>query len=243
MVTWTYREGNAASLFGFTARPMDTSPMDTSMVVPVFYVAFGPSMDHEVLVTSRIKEPHDLGADHESAVADGPGRTGRVVSAAALVLAVSCFASGTSRISFTQLFGLGTGLAVLIEAVAVRGVLVPAAMRLLGRAAWHAPRVLRGRTGGSASARAAPRRPPRRRPGRRRQGPRPPRPPRRSGRRAPGTRDGPPARRRTRPTAGRPRHGRARRRSRPREEGRAGGRPTRGRASGRGQHAARVTTS
>jgi RND superfamily putative drug exporter len=96
-----------------------------------------------VFVTSRIKELHDQGADNETAVADGLGHTGRIVSAAAFLLAVSFFAFGTAKISFMQMFGLGSGLAVLIDALAVRGVLVPAAMRLLGRSAWYAPGFLR----------------------------------------------------------------------------------------------------
>ncbi|KAB8167145.1 MMPL family transporter [Streptomyces sp. 3MP-14] len=157
VVTWMYQEGNLAGLFGFTAQPMDTA-----MVVLMFCVAFGLSMDYEVFVTSRIKELHDAGEDNRSAVVGGLGHTGRIVSAAALVLAVSFFAFGTSRISFMQMFGIGTGLAILVDAVAIRGVLVPAAMRLLGRHAWYAPRALRGlhgrfglREGGPEAAAAA----------------------------------------------------------------------------------------
>ncbi|WP_062212524.1 MMPL family transporter [Streptomyces sp. NBRC 109706] len=144
-VTWIYQDGNLASLLGFTPQPMDST-----MVVLMFCIAFGLSMDYEVFVTSRIKELHDLGADNEAAVTGGLGHTGRVVSAAACLLAVSFFAFVTSGISFMQMFGLGTGLAILIDAVAIRGVLVPAAMRLLGRSAWYAPAALRrlhGRVG------------------------------------------------------------------------------------------------
>lgn len=138
VMTWIFQDGNLSSLLGFTAQPMDVS-----MTVLMFCVAFGLSMDYEVFVTSRIKELHDLGEDNESAVSNGLGHTGRIVSAAALLLAVSFFAFGTAELSFLQLFGLGAGLAILIDAVAVRGVLVPAAMRLLGRSAWYAPRSLR----------------------------------------------------------------------------------------------------
>ncbi|MEU0991554.1 MMPL family transporter [Streptomyces sp. NPDC005953] len=138
VMTWIFQDGNLSSLLGFTAQPMDVS-----MTVLMFCVAFGLSMDYEVFVTSRIKELHDLGEDNESAVANGLGHTGRIVSAAAVLLAVSFFAFGTAKLSFLQLFGLGAGLAILIDAVAVRGVLVPAAMRLLGRSAWYAPRFLR----------------------------------------------------------------------------------------------------
>ncbi|MFC9946280.1 MMPL family transporter [Streptomyces pratensis] len=138
VMTWIFQEGNLSGLLGFTAQPMETS-----MFVLMLVVAFGLSMDYEVFVTSRIKELHDLGQDNESAVVNGLGHTGRIVSAAAVLLAVSFFAFGTAQISFMQLFGLGSGLAILIDAIAVRGVLVPAGMRLLGRSAWYAPAALR----------------------------------------------------------------------------------------------------
>ena len=139
VVTWIFQDGHLASLFGVTAQPMETS-----MTVLMVCIAFGLSMDYEVFVTSRIKELHDQGADTETAVTDGLGHTGRIVTAAACLLAVSFFAFVTSQVSFMQMFGLGAGLAILIDAVAVRGVLVPAAMRLLGRSAWYAPGFLRG---------------------------------------------------------------------------------------------------
>ncbi|MFD7702764.1 MMPL family transporter [Streptomyces caelestis] len=138
VMTWIFQDGNLSSLLGFTAQPMEVA-----MTVLMFCIAFGLSMDYEVFVTSRIKELHDAGEDNESAVADGLGHTGRIVSAAACLLAVSFFAFGTSKIGFMQMFGLGSGLAILIDAIAVRGVLVPAAMRLLGRSAWYAPSPLR----------------------------------------------------------------------------------------------------
>ncbi|MGW4735093.1 MMPL family transporter [Streptomyces shenzhenensis] len=138
VMTWIFQDGNLSSALGFTAQPMVVS-----MTVLMFCIAFGLSMDYEVFVTSRIKELHDHGADNETAVVNGLGHTGRIVSAAAFLLAVSFFAFGTAQISFMQMFGLGSGLAVLLDAIAVRGVLVPAAMRLLGRTAWYAPGFLR----------------------------------------------------------------------------------------------------
>ncbi|MEU6819452.1 MMPL family transporter [Streptomyces atriruber] len=138
VMTWIFQDGHLSGVLGFTAQPMETS-----MTVLMFCVAFGLSMDYEVFVTSRIKELHELGEDNESAVVGGLGHTGRIVSAAAALIAVSFFAFGTAEISFMQLFGLGSGLAILIDAIAVRGILVPAAMRLLGRSAWYAPGPLR----------------------------------------------------------------------------------------------------
>jgi RND superfamily putative drug exporter len=133
-----FQGGRLSGLLDFTARPMDTS-----MTVLMFCIAFGLSMDYEVFVTSRIKELHDRGADVTTAVSGGLSRTGRIVSTAAALLAISFFAFGTGTISFLQMFGLGCGLAILIDALLVRGVLVPAAMRVLGRAAWWAPGPLR----------------------------------------------------------------------------------------------------
>ncbi|MEU0804849.1 MMPL family transporter [Streptomyces sp. NPDC005970] len=138
VMTWIFQDGNLSSPLGFTAQPMEMT-----MTVLMFCIAFGLSMDYEVFVTSRIKELHDHGADNETAVVNGLGHTGRIVSAAAFLLAVSFFAFGTAKISFMQMFGLGSGLAVLLDAIAVRGVLVPAAMRLLGKTAWYAPGFLR----------------------------------------------------------------------------------------------------
>ncbi|MCF2129598.1 MMPL family transporter [Strepomyces sp. STD 3.1] len=138
VMTWMFQDGHLSDLFGFTPQPMEVS-----MTLLMFCIAFGLSMDYEVFVTSRIKELHDEGADNETAVVNGLGHTGRIVSAAACLLAVSFFAFGTAGISYMQMFGLGSGLAILIDAVAVRGVLVPAAMRVLGRSAWYAPPLLR----------------------------------------------------------------------------------------------------
>ncbi|MGP4043964.1 MMPL family transporter [Streptomyces sp. 2A115] len=137
-MVWIFQDGHLASFLGFTPQPMDTS-----MTVLMFCVAFGLSMDYEVFVTSRMKELHDAGADRHTAVTQGLARTGRLVTMAAGLLAVSFFAFGTSDISFLMMFGLGSGLAIVIDAVAVRGVLVPAAMRVLGRSAWYAPAGLR----------------------------------------------------------------------------------------------------
>ena len=138
VLTWIFQDGHLASLLGFTARPMDTS-----MTVLLFCIAFGLSMDYEVFLISRIKELHDQGETSAAAVSRGLARTGRIVSAAAMLLAVTFFAFGTSSVSFLQLFGIGSGLAILIDATLIRGVLVPAAMWLMGRTAWWSPRGLR----------------------------------------------------------------------------------------------------
>jgi RND superfamily putative drug exporter len=137
-MVWIFQDGHLSSWLGFTPRPMDTA-----MTVALFCIAFGLSMDYEVFLTSRIKELHDGGATTFEAVTEGLARTGRIVSTAAVLLAVSFFAFATASVSFLQMFGLGCGLAILLDALLIRGILVPAAMRLLGRHAWTAPRPLR----------------------------------------------------------------------------------------------------
>ncbi len=138
VLTWIFQDGHLAAWLGVTPRPMDMS-----MTVLLFCIAFGLSMDYEVFVLSRIKELHDQGIPSAQAVPEGLARTGRIVSTAAGLLAVSFFAFGTSTVSFLQMFGIGTGLAILIDATLIRGVLVPAAMRVLGPAAWYSPAPLR----------------------------------------------------------------------------------------------------
>jgi RND superfamily putative drug exporter len=137
-VVWIFQDGHLSSWLGFTPHPIDTA-----MTVALFCIAFGLSMDYEVFLTSRIKELHDAGAGDLGAVTEGLARTGRIVSTAAGLLAVSFFAFGTADVSFLQFFGLGCGLAVLVDALLIRGILVPAAMRILGPHAWTAPGPLR----------------------------------------------------------------------------------------------------
>ncbi|MDZ5622912.1 MMPL family transporter [Nocardioides sp. HM23] len=137
-MVWVFQDGHLSGLLGFT--PL---PMDTSMMVLLFCVAFGLSMDYEVFVLARIKEMRDSGLDNVEAVVHGLAHTGRIVSTAAALIAISFFAFLVSDVSFIQFFGLGTGLAILIDATLIRGVLLPAGIRLLGEAAWWAPRLLR----------------------------------------------------------------------------------------------------
>jgi RND superfamily putative drug exporter len=138
LMVWIFQEGHLSGPLHFTALPLDTS-----MLVLLFCIAFGLSMDYEVIVLSRIKELHDQGHDNRTAVTDGLTRSGRIVTTAAALIAVSFFANATATVSFLQLFGIGAGFAVLIDATLVRAVLVPAAQRILGRAAWYAPAPLR----------------------------------------------------------------------------------------------------
>jgi RND superfamily putative drug exporter len=109
----------------------------------MFCVAFGLSMDYGVFLLSRIKEEYDHTGDHREAVRFGLQRTGGLITAAAVILAVVMVAIGTSRVTNTKMLGLGIALAVLMDAMVVRSLLVPAVMRLTGRATWWAPGALR----------------------------------------------------------------------------------------------------
>jgi RND superfamily putative drug exporter len=138
-MVWIFQDGNLADLLGFTA----TGTIDISMPILMFCIAFGLSMDYEVFLLSRIKEEHDRTGDNEASVALGLERTGSIVTAAAALLAITFFAFGTSGVSFIKMFGIGLGLAVLMDATVVRAFLVPAFMRLAGEANWWAPGPLR----------------------------------------------------------------------------------------------------
>ncbi len=135
-LVWIFQEGNLSGLLGFTS----TGGLDLTMPILMFAIAFGLSMDYEVFLLSRIKEEHDKGADDVSAVAVGLERTGRIVTAAAVLISVVFVAFATSQVMMMKMFGIGMTLAVLVDAFIVRAALVPAFMRLAGRANWWAPR-------------------------------------------------------------------------------------------------------
>jgi RND superfamily putative drug exporter len=138
VMVWVFQEGHGADLLGFTP-----GPLSITMPLLMFCLAFGLSMDYEVMLLGRIKEQHDAGADTATAVAVGLERTGRIMTTAAALLAVTFFAFVSSSVSFVQMLGLGSGLAVVLDATLVRGVLVPALMRLMGPVNWWAPAPLR----------------------------------------------------------------------------------------------------
>lgn len=117
--------------------------IEQTMPILLFAVAFGLSTDYAVFLLSRIKEARDGGASDSEAVAVGLERTGRIVTAAALLFAVAMFAFATSKIIFIKENGVGTALAVLIDASIIRALLVPSLMELLGRWNWWAPAPLR----------------------------------------------------------------------------------------------------
>ena len=138
-MVWIFQEGNLSDFLGFTSM----GHIDLTMPILMFCIAFGLSMDYEVFLLSRIKEEYDHTGDNVRSVATGLERTGRVVTSAALLIAVVMVAFALSGVTLMKMFGIGMTLAVLVDAFVVRATLVPAFMRLAGRANWWAPRFLR----------------------------------------------------------------------------------------------------
>ncbi len=134
-----FQDGHLSSLFGFSP----IGGLEESNLVLLFVVAFALSTDYGVFLFGRIKEAHDDGLPTREAVAYGVERTGRLITAAALLFCVAVGAFVTSHIFFIKQFGLGTALAVAIDATFVRALLVPALMGRLGERTWWAPRPLR----------------------------------------------------------------------------------------------------
>ncbi|MFD4140681.1 MMPL family transporter [Streptomyces sp. NPDC058572] len=138
-VVWVFQDGHLSGLLAFTS----TGDIETTLPVLMFCIAFGLSMDYGVFLLSRIKEEYDRSGDHEQAVRFGLQRTGGLITAAAVILAVVMVGIGTSRVTNTKMLGLGIALAVLMDAMVVRSLLVPSVMKLMGRSTWWAPRPLR----------------------------------------------------------------------------------------------------
>jgi len=140
VVTWIFIEGNLKWLVGdFTV----TETLDTGSVILVAAVVFGLSMDYELFLLSRIREEHLLGKSNVEAVATGLQRSARIITAAALLLAVVFAAFITSGVTSIKMLGFGVAFAVLLDATLVRALLVPALMRLFGERNWWAPKSLR----------------------------------------------------------------------------------------------------
>ncbi|MEY2399275.1 MAG: putative drug exporter of the superfamily [Actinomycetota bacterium] len=138
-MVFIFQEGHGKGFFDFTP----TGTLVATTPILMFCIAFGLSMDYEVFLLSRIKEEHDRSHDNQHSVAVGLEKTGRIVTAAAALLAVVFLATVTSDVSFIKLFGLGLAMAVVMDATLIRGILVPAFMRLAGEANWWAPKPLR----------------------------------------------------------------------------------------------------
>ncbi|GHG53399.1 MMPL family transporter [Streptomyces griseocarneus] len=135
-MVYVFQEGHLRWLLGpFTV----TGELETSMPVVMFCFAFGLSVDYELFLIARIQEEYRAGAGCRDAVVGGIARTGRVITTASVLVAIAVLPLLTSHVVLLKMFGCGIALAVLMDATVVRGVLVPAFMRLAGRANWWAP--------------------------------------------------------------------------------------------------------
>ncbi|MGB7508431.1 MAG: MMPL family transporter, partial [Mycobacterium sp.] len=137
-LVWIFQDGHLGA-FGTTP----TGTLVATMPVLLFCIAFGLSMDYEVFLLARIREywlaSERTRADIDDSVALGLARTGRVITAAALIMSISFAALIAAQVSFMRMFGVGLTLAILVDATLVRLILVPAFMRILGRWNWWAP--------------------------------------------------------------------------------------------------------
>jgi uncharacterized membrane protein YdfJ with MMPL/SSD domain len=134
-----FQDGRFEGLLDYTSQ----GALEPTQLLLLFAVVFGLSTDYGVFLLSRIKEARDSGAPNPEAVAMGLERTGRIVTAAALLFSIAIGAFVTSEVVFIKQLGLGTAIAVLIDATIIRALLVPSLMEMLGRWNWWAPRPLR----------------------------------------------------------------------------------------------------
>ena len=139
VVVWIFQWGHLSGLLRFTP----TGSIDPTMPILMLAIIFGLSMDYEVFLLSRIRERYDQTGDNTLAIAAGLQRTGGLITSLALLLIIVVAAFSASGITFIKLLGVGMIVALLVDATVVRILLVPATMRLLGRANWWAPRPLR----------------------------------------------------------------------------------------------------
>jgi len=135
VVVWVFQDGNLADLLGFTS----TGFIEPSNPILMLAVLFGLATDYEVFLLSRVREEWDRTGDNTASVAHGLAHTGRIITAAALLLIVVVAGFATGGIMFIKLIGIGMIVAIVVDATLVRALLVPATMRLLGRWNWWAP--------------------------------------------------------------------------------------------------------
>ena len=139
ILVFIFQDGRLEGLLNYDS----VGALDLTQPILLGAMAFGLSTDYAVFLLSRIKEAHDAGADTKDAVAVGLQRTGRIVTAAALLFAIAIGAFATSQITLIKELGVGTALAVLIDATIIRALLVPSLMALFGDWNWWAPKPLR----------------------------------------------------------------------------------------------------
>jgi RND superfamily putative drug exporter len=139
-VVWAFQDGHLAGPLGFTS----TGDLEATQLILMLAILFGLSTDYEVFLLSRVREEWDRTGDNTAAVAGGLQRTGGIITAAALLLVIVIGGFASGQILFIKMIGFGMIVALIVDATIVRALLVPATMRLLGRANWWLPRPLAG---------------------------------------------------------------------------------------------------
>ena len=151
-LVYVFQQGHLSQTLDFAS----SGTLYINIAILLFCFAYGLSLDYQVFLYSRIREEYDRTKNHEGAIAYGLGRSGRIMSAAAVLIALVFLSSGILSTSyFGASFGLGLGMIVLLDAFVIRGTLVPAAMKLVGPRMWWAPRWLEQRAHAPAAAVAA----------------------------------------------------------------------------------------
>jgi RND superfamily putative drug exporter len=136
-MVWIFQEGHLSQLLGFTPQSIDPS-----IPVILFSIVFGMSMDYEVLLISRIQEEYHRTGDNQAAVATGLEKSGRLITGAAAIMCAVFLAFALADVVIIKAIGVGLAIAIAVDATIVRILIVPAVMRILGRANWWAPRPL-----------------------------------------------------------------------------------------------------
>jgi RND superfamily putative drug exporter len=134
-LVFIFQEGNLQGVLGFESMGYT----DAIMPIVLFCITFGISMDYEVFLLSRVKELYDENGNNTASVALGLEKTGRIITSAALVMILVCGSFALADIVIVKMFGVGLGLAILIDATLVRALMVPAIMRVMGDLNWWCP--------------------------------------------------------------------------------------------------------
>jgi len=134
---WIFQDGHLSHVLGFTP-----GPIQTATPIIMFCLLFGLSMDYEVLLLSRIREEYERSGDNVLAVGAGLEQTGRLITWAGAIMAAVFFAFALAESVIIKAVGIGFGIAVILDATVVRGLLVPATMCLMGHWNWWLPRPL-----------------------------------------------------------------------------------------------------
>jgi RND superfamily putative drug exporter len=138
MLVFIFQDGHLSSFLGFKALGFT----DLNLPILLFFVLFGLSMDYEVFLLTRIKEYYERTGDNTKSVAMGLERSARIITSAALIMVIVTGAFVSADIVFIKAFGLGSALAIAIDATLIRLMLVPSTMRLLGDWNWYIPKWL-----------------------------------------------------------------------------------------------------